>query len=153
MALAEPLHIRSTLLKKVMEGKATSTLEALLGPTHQDCSHDADVFGILPAYAAMGDFCKVCQSAKEHQKAQHLNQRSDLQTRGRSPNSQQQCQPPTQTRQSVEIFQWVLLLSVLQVHKSGTKQQFQVKFPATHRLKTVNLYLHRIQGEHSLQAC
>lgn len=41
--------------------------------THQDCNHDADVLSILPKYITMGDFCKMHQSAKEHQKAQHLH--------------------------------------------------------------------------------
>lgn len=48
---------------------ATSTLEAPLDLTHHNCNHDADVLGILPEYIAKGDFCKMCQSAKEHQKA------------------------------------------------------------------------------------
>lgn len=43
-----------------------------LGPTHQDCHHDADVLGVLPEHIVQGDFGKVCQPAKEHQKAQHL---------------------------------------------------------------------------------
>lgn len=78
MALAEPLYIRPMLLGKPQEEKAasalaTSALEAPLGLTHQDCYHDADVLGILPKYIAKGDFCKMSQSAKEHQKAQHLN--------------------------------------------------------------------------------
>ena len=63
-------------------------MEAPLGLAHQDCNHDADVLGILPEHVAKGDFCKMCQSAKEHQKAHHLDQRSDLQ-REKGPKSGQ----------------------------------------------------------------
>lgn len=43
-----------------------------LSPTHQDCHHDADVFGVLPEDIVQGDFGKVNQPAEEHQEAQHL---------------------------------------------------------------------------------
>lgn len=91
MALVEPLYLSAMLPGKQEEEKATftlgnSTLEAPLGLTHQDCNHNADVLGILPEYVAKGDFCKMCQAAKEHQKAQHFNQRSDLQ-REKGPKS------------------------------------------------------------------
>lgn len=71
--------VRAYVTRK--EGGAKSHLHvgpSALGLTHQDGNHDADVLGVLPEHAAMGHFCKMCQSAKEHQKAQHLEHRSDL---------------------------------------------------------------------------
>lgn len=78
----EPLYVRSTLPEKQQEEKATPALAAPLGLTHQDRGHDADVLGILPEHTAKGDFGKMSQSAKEHQEAQHLDQRSDLRREG-----------------------------------------------------------------------
>lgn len=132
MALVKPWCIRPR--KQQKEKKTNSTSPNPHGSlTYQDCNHDADILGILPKYITRGDFCKVCQSAKEHQKAQHLNQRSGLQ-RERGPRSGQpraalalftqiRMLRQSKKKQSLqEFFQWVLLLAVLQAHICNTKQ-------------------------------
>lgn len=85
------------------EGGAKSHLHvgpSTLGLTHQDGNHDADVLGVLPEHTAMGHFCKMCQSAKEHQKAQHLEHRSDLRgEKGPSQGQQEQGEPSARRQQ------------------------------------------------------
>lgn len=151
--------------KKATEGKKkqTSTSPNPHGSlTYQDCNHDADILGILPKYITRGDFCKVCQSAKEHQKAQHLNQRSGLQ-RERGPRS-------GQPRAALALFTQIRMLRQSKKKKKSHYKSFFsgfccwlfyrltyatlnssfrlllfVRFPATCKLKSVDLHVYRVR--------